>query len=70
MAGINALRREGSAAPGWPVPLGLRCARDVPGMFTHEASGQLVIDALSPEGLRRLGQDADRIVARIQAMTP
>ncbi len=31
---------------------------------------QLVIDELSAEGLRRLGQDADRIVARIQAMTP
>jgi DNA-binding MarR family transcriptional regulator len=30
----------------------------------------VVIDAVSPERLRRLGQDADRIVARIQALTP
>ena len=28
---------------------------------------QLVIDNLSPERLRRLGQDADRIVARIDS---
>jgi DNA-binding MarR family transcriptional regulator len=31
---------------------------------------QLVVDALSPERLLRLGQDANEIVARIQAMTP
>jgi DNA-binding MarR family transcriptional regulator len=40
-----------------------RLAEAAPGHVAHVRS--LVIDALSPEQLRRLGRDADRIMARI-----
>ena len=51
------------------TPDGFRTlAEAAPGHVTHVRS--LVIDALSPEQLRRLGRDAERILSRIGVARP
>ncbi|MGH3205210.1 MAG: MarR family winged helix-turn-helix transcriptional regulator [Streptosporangiaceae bacterium] len=65
------VRREADPADGRftnaiLLPVGLsKLESAAPGHAAHVR--QLVIDNLSPERLRRLGQDADRIVGRIDS---